>query len=166
VTLIVCLCVQGNRSLRPCEFTWSPGMEAGRRRPRKTMPAGRWPTIARTRYHRPVSSVDEAAGGRAGLLRLAEAWHVRGMADEVVSHTLSHGFILITPSGSPRSGARLLRSECALDCSGSPSSHGHPQTQQGCRPVRVRREFRSGSGIRLVRSCGGFAVQLPPPLSR
>ena len=34
----------------------------------------------------------EAAGGRAGLLRLAEAWHSRVMADEVVSHAFSHGF--------------------------------------------------------------------------
>ena len=27
-----------------------------------------------------------------GLLRLAHAWHARVMADEVVSHTFSHGF--------------------------------------------------------------------------
>src|SRR5688572_13402204 len=27
-----------------------------------------------------------------GLLRLAEAWHARVMADEVVSHAFSHGF--------------------------------------------------------------------------
>ena len=33
----------------------------------------------------------EAAGGSAGLLRLAEAWHRRVMADEVVSHAFSHG---------------------------------------------------------------------------
>ena len=37
-------------------------------------------------------SVYEAAGGTEGLLRLAEAWHVRVMADEVVSHAFSHGF--------------------------------------------------------------------------
>ena len=34
----------------------------------------------------------EAAGGDAGLLRLAHAWHSRVMADEVVSHAFSHGF--------------------------------------------------------------------------
>ena len=34
----------------------------------------------------------EAAGGSAGLLRLAEAWHCRVMADEMVSHAFSHGF--------------------------------------------------------------------------
>jgi hemoglobin len=39
-----------------------------------------------------MQSVYEAAGGRDGLLRLAEAWHVRVMADEEVSHAFSHGF--------------------------------------------------------------------------
>ena len=34
----------------------------------------------------------EAAGGHAGMLRLAEAWHSRVMADEIVSHAFSHGF--------------------------------------------------------------------------
>ncbi len=34
----------------------------------------------------------EAAGGNAGLRRLAAAWHSRVMADEVVSHAFSHGF--------------------------------------------------------------------------
>jgi hemoglobin len=39
-----------------------------------------------------MDSVYEAAGGDEGLLRLAEAWHARVMADEVVSHAFSHGF--------------------------------------------------------------------------
>jgi Truncated hemoglobins len=39
-----------------------------------------------------MQSVYEAAGGGAGLLRLAEAWHRRVMADELVSHAFSHGF--------------------------------------------------------------------------
>lgn len=39
-----------------------------------------------------MRSVYEAAGGDDGLLRLAEAWHERVMADEVVSHAFSHGF--------------------------------------------------------------------------
>jgi hemoglobin len=34
----------------------------------------------------------EAAGGRQGMLRLAEAWHSRVVADEVVGHAFSHGF--------------------------------------------------------------------------
>jgi hemoglobin len=34
----------------------------------------------------------DAAGGEQGMLRLAEAWHARVMADEVVSHAFSHGF--------------------------------------------------------------------------
>src|SRR3954469_11671385 len=42
-------------------------------------------------YARAVRSVYEAAGGTEGLLRLAEAWHARVMADEVVSHAFSHG---------------------------------------------------------------------------
>jgi hemoglobin len=38
-----------------------------------------------------MQSVFEAAGGGDGLLRLAEAWHRRVMADEIVSHPFSHG---------------------------------------------------------------------------
>ena len=34
----------------------------------------------------------EAAGGEEGVLRLANAWHERVMADEVVSHAFGHGF--------------------------------------------------------------------------
>ncbi len=33
-----------------------------------------------------MQSVYDAAGGSQGLLRLAEAWHSRVMADEIVSH--------------------------------------------------------------------------------
>jgi hemoglobin len=39
-----------------------------------------------------MQSVYDAAGGSSGLLRLAEAWHARVMADEIVSHAFSHGF--------------------------------------------------------------------------
>lgn len=38
-----------------------------------------------------VRTLYEAAGGSAGLLRLAEAWHARVMADEIVGHAFSHG---------------------------------------------------------------------------
>jgi hemoglobin len=37
-------------------------------------------------------SVYDAAGGHAGMLRLAEAWHRRVLADPVVSHAFSHGY--------------------------------------------------------------------------
>jgi hemoglobin len=39
-----------------------------------------------------MHSVYEAAGGSEALLRLAEAWHSRVMADEIVSQAFSHGF--------------------------------------------------------------------------
>jgi hemoglobin len=39
-----------------------------------------------------VQSICEAAGGPEGLLRLAEAWHRRVMADGTVSHAFSRGF--------------------------------------------------------------------------
>jgi hemoglobin len=39
-----------------------------------------------------MQSVYDAAGGGEGLLRLAEAWHERVLADPVVSHAFSHGF--------------------------------------------------------------------------
>jgi len=39
-----------------------------------------------------MRTVFEAAGGNDGLSRLAEAWHNRVMADDVVSHAFSHGF--------------------------------------------------------------------------
>ena len=39
-----------------------------------------------------MQSVYESAGGSEGLLRLAEAWHSRVMADEIVGHAFSHGF--------------------------------------------------------------------------
>lgn len=38
-----------------------------------------------------MTSVYDAAGGDAGLRRLAAAWHVRVMADPVVSHAFRHG---------------------------------------------------------------------------
>jgi hemoglobin len=39
-----------------------------------------------------MQSVYEAVGGGEGLLRLAEAWHTRVVADEIVSHAFSHGY--------------------------------------------------------------------------
>jgi hemoglobin len=39
-----------------------------------------------------MQTVFEAAGGINGLRCLAEAWHRRVMADDVVAHAFSHGF--------------------------------------------------------------------------
>ena len=39
-----------------------------------------------------MQSVYEAAGGSEGMLRLAEAWHARVLADEEVAHAFSHGY--------------------------------------------------------------------------
>ena len=39
-----------------------------------------------------MQSVYEAAGGWDGMLRLAEAWHSRVLADEIVAHAFSHGY--------------------------------------------------------------------------
>ncbi len=46
-----------------------------------------------------MQTVYEAAGGADGMQRLARAWHVRVMADEVVTHAFSHGF---HPEHTPR----------------------------------------------------------------
>ncbi|WP_263384133.1 group II truncated hemoglobin [Granulicella arctica] len=39
-----------------------------------------------------MQTVFKAAGGTDGMRRLAEAWHHRVLADEVVAHAFSHGF--------------------------------------------------------------------------
>ena len=39
-----------------------------------------------------MQTVYEAVGGADGMLRLADAWHARVMADEIVSHAFSHGY--------------------------------------------------------------------------
>ncbi len=39
-----------------------------------------------------MRTVFEAVGGKDGLHRLADAWHRRVMADDVVGHAFSHGF--------------------------------------------------------------------------
>lgn len=40
----------------------------------------------------PAASLFEALGGVEGVRRLAQAWHERVLADEVVAHAFSHGF--------------------------------------------------------------------------
>ena len=39
-----------------------------------------------------MDTVYDAAGGMDGLIRLAQAWHERVLADELVGHAFSHGF--------------------------------------------------------------------------
>jgi hemoglobin len=39
-----------------------------------------------------TGTIYDALGGDPGVLRLAEAWHERCLADPVVSHAFSHGF--------------------------------------------------------------------------
>ena len=39
-----------------------------------------------------MQTVFEAVGGSEGLRRLADAWHRRVLADDVVAHAFSHGF--------------------------------------------------------------------------
>jgi hemoglobin len=39
-----------------------------------------------------MTSVYDAVGGHETLVRLAHAWHVRVLADPVVSHAFEHGF--------------------------------------------------------------------------
>jgi hemoglobin len=49
------------------------------------------PADATLRHHRGMQTIYEAAGGRAGVTRLAAAWHERVLADEIVAHPFSHG---------------------------------------------------------------------------
>ena len=39
-----------------------------------------------------MPTIYDALGGGDGVLRLANAWHTRVLADEVVSHAFSHGY--------------------------------------------------------------------------
>jgi hemoglobin len=48
--------------------------------------------VSARRWHSStMRSVYDAVGGDEGLLRLAEAWHARVLADEVVGHAFRHG---------------------------------------------------------------------------
>jgi hemoglobin len=46
-----------------------------------------------------MDSIFKAAGGEAGMIRLAEAWHRRVLADPVVSHAFEQGY---DPDHTPR----------------------------------------------------------------
>ena len=44
------------------------------------------------KYNGTMQTIYQAVGGHDGLLRLASAWHMRVLEDEVVSHAFSHGY--------------------------------------------------------------------------
>src|SRR5215467_8608595 len=94
---------QRRRPRQPCPQIGAPGCLPGMGRPRLNerlasappRPPGRArdrEPPARAWHCGGMQSVYEAAGGRAGLRRLAEAWHARVLADEIVSHAFGHGF--------------------------------------------------------------------------
>ena len=83
----------------PCQPTLRPGADTvtgadprtGRTRGGTPAAASALARRARRRgASTPMTTVYEAAGGDAGLLALAEAWHARCLADPVASHPFSH----------------------------------------------------------------------------
>ena len=84
-----------------------------------------------------MRTVFEAAGGIDGLRRLAEAWHRRVMADEVVGHAFSHGF-------HPQHGERLAA--YWAEALGGPSGYSE---SYGDETAVVR--IHSGNGVRCNR---------------
>ena len=67
------------------------------------------PRIRAARTIERMTTVHEAAGGDAGLLALARAWHERCLADPVMSHPFSHpGCTRSTSSGWPPTGREAL----------------------------------------------------------
>jgi hemoglobin len=85
----------GSSGVRDVRASWSRMLADATGQPRRGRPEGTLResagcVVAWHPWH--MQSVYEAAGGSGGLLRLAEAWHSRVMADEIVSHAFSHGF--------------------------------------------------------------------------
>ena len=80
-----------------------------------------------------MRTVYEAAGGSDGLRRLAEAWHARVLADDVVSHPFSHG---VRPDHTDRLAAYWS------EALGGPSTYSG---QYGDETAVVRRH--SGNGV-------------------
>ena len=120
-----------------------------------------------------MQSVYEAAGGSDGMLRLAEAWHARVMADEVVSHAFRHGF-------HPQHGERLAA--YWAEALGGPTVYSdtygdetyvvrihsgngeHDEMDRGRSPVSTRRCRTSGwpGPTRSGRSCTTTSPGRPP----
>ncbi len=86
---------RGAAALPPPDLRIALAVEgAGRRAELEGVsPAGRgWLARLESLRSTMAQSLYDAAGGWEGMLRLADAWHARVMADEVVSHAFSHGF--------------------------------------------------------------------------
>ena len=80
---------------KPLEKSREPYLAGSRRMARSRLNSPRGHRLAWTRddcHHGGMQTVFEAAGGNDGLRRLADAWHRRVMADDVVAHAFSHGF--------------------------------------------------------------------------
>jgi len=89
----------------------------------------------------------EAAGGNDGLQRLADAWHCRVMADEVVSHAFSHGF-------HPQHVGRLAA--YWAEALGGPRTYSE---SYGDETTVVRMHSGNGHFVRrYVLSCGEFST--------
>ncbi len=90
-----------------------------------------------------MGTVYEAAGGHDGLMRLAQAWHERVLADEVVSHAFSHGFDedhtrrLALYWGEALGGPATFTAECAseTDVVRMHSGNGGPHVEMDERAV-------------------------------
>jgi hypothetical protein len=112
-----------------------------------------------------VHNVYDDAGGDERLLRLAEAWHARAMADEVVSHDFSHGF-------HPRHSERLA-AYCA-EALGGPHTYseryggdeddGHVWVEERMEPSELECALVGGAGFfgtpQAAQKVGAGGVQI------
>lgn len=84
-----------NLARSPCESTRHEHPLRVSTIAKKATPSSRESALENRRncaHHEIMQTVFEAAGGMDGLQRLADAWHRRVLADEMVSHAFSHGF--------------------------------------------------------------------------
>ena len=94
-------------------------------------------------------TIYEAAGGHDAFMRLAHAWHLRCLADPIVSHAFSHGY-------HPQHTERLAA--CWAEAFGGPASF---TTALGDESSVVR--IHSGNGEHLdmderAQTCFGLAL--------
>jgi hypothetical protein len=95
---------------------------------------------------RAMQTVYDTAGGADGLLRLANVWHARVIADEVVSHAFSHGF---HPEHIQRPAAYWG------------DSPGGPRTYADCDGVETSAaRLHSGNGLREEMDRRGSSVSI------
>ena len=79
-----------------------------------------------------MRTVHDAAGGDAGLLALARAWHARCLADPVASHPFGHG-------GLHPQHVERLAAYWGEALGGPPGLHGH-HGRRGRRAENARRQ--------------------------